>query len=85
MLRRIFTFCLFRCRSVTFPRLARRRYLTLIEQMLWTVNIGIKRKISLMGLFSGALFVIMASVIRAIVISTVCGDVLISGKSNDPC
>ncbi|KAL4865045.1 hypothetical protein BDV12DRAFT_200509 [Aspergillus spectabilis] len=38
--------------------------------LLWTVRIGIRRKISLMALFSGAVFVIMAAIIRAVIIIT---------------
>ncbi|OJJ78444.1 uncharacterized protein ASPGLDRAFT_138897 [Aspergillus glaucus CBS 516.65] len=48
--------------------------------LLWTVNIGIRRKITLMGLFSGAAFVIMASIIRAVVILTAGPDGAISGS-----
>ncbi|KAH8201524.1 hypothetical protein TruAng_004295 [Truncatella angustata] len=36
--------------------------------LLWTVNIGMRRKLSLMLLFSGAIFVMMAGTIRAVVI-----------------
>jgi hypothetical protein len=39
--------------------------------LLWTVNIGLKRKIPLMALFSGAAFVIIAGIIRAVTISDV--------------
>jgi hypothetical protein len=39
--------------------------------LLWTVNIGLKRKIPLMALFSGAAFVIIAGIIRAVTISGV--------------
>ncbi|BCR88783.1 uncharacterized protein ACHE_41347A [Aspergillus chevalieri] len=48
--------------------------------LLWTVNIGLRRKITLMGLFSGAAFVIMASIIRAVVILTAGPDGAISGS-----
>ena len=40
--------------------------------LLWTVNIGLKRKIPLMALFSGAAFVIIAGIIRAATIMSVC-------------
>ncbi|KAJ6094200.1 hypothetical protein N7467_003045 [Penicillium canescens] len=36
--------------------------------LLWTVNISLKRKVPLMALFSGAAFVITASIIRAVTI-----------------
>ncbi|OQE32233.1 hypothetical protein PENSTE_c001G10386 [Penicillium steckii] len=36
--------------------------------LLWTVNISLKRKIPLMALFSGAAFVITASIIRGVTI-----------------
>ncbi|KAL4901492.1 hypothetical protein BDW74DRAFT_83853 [Aspergillus multicolor] len=38
--------------------------------LLWTVKIGIRRKITLMGLFSGAIFIGVAAVIRAVIIIT---------------
>lgn len=40
-------------------------------QLLWKVNISLKRKISLMILFSGGMFVIVAGLIRAVVVLTV--------------
>lgn len=45
--------------------------ISLTTQLLWTVNIGLRRKLTLMGLFSGVAFVIMASIIRAVTILTV--------------
>lgn len=39
--------------------------------LLWTVNISLKRKIPLMALFSGAAFVITASIIRGVTIMSV--------------
>lgn len=39
--------------------------------LLWTVNISLKRKVPLMALFSGAAFVITASIIRAVTIMSV--------------
>jgi hypothetical protein len=39
--------------------------------LLWQVKIGLKRKIPLMALFSGATFVITAAIIRAVMIMTV--------------
>lgn len=40
-------------------------------QLLWKVDIGLKRKISLMVLFSGGIFIIAASIIRAAVVLSV--------------
>ncbi|KAL3478571.1 hypothetical protein BJX99DRAFT_269226 [Aspergillus californicus] len=48
--------------------------------LLWTVRIGIRRKITLMGLFSGAIFIIMAAIIRAVTIITAGADGAISGS-----
>jgi hypothetical protein len=42
-----------------------------LRQLLWTVNISLCRKLTLMVLFSGAIFVIMAAIIRAVVILSV--------------
>ena len=42
-----------------------------VHQMLWKVNVSLRRRITLMLLFSGAAFVIMAGIIRAVVILTV--------------
>ncbi|KAJ9314485.1 hypothetical protein DTO271D3_5223 [Paecilomyces variotii] len=36
--------------------------------MVWKVNISVRKRVSLMALFSGAAFVIMASIIRAVTI-----------------
>lgn len=36
--------------------------------MVWKVNISVRKRLSLMALFSGAAFVIMASIIRAVTI-----------------
>ncbi|KAK3290936.1 uncharacterized protein B0H64DRAFT_427438 [Chaetomium fimeti] len=38
------------------------------EQLLWAVNISLKKKISLTLLFSGVIFVIVAAIIRGVVI-----------------
>ncbi|OKL61462.1 hypothetical protein UA08_03087 [Talaromyces atroroseus] len=48
--------------------------------LLWRVNISMKRKISLMALFSGGVFVIAAGMIRAIVILTSGPDGAVSGS-----
>lgn len=50
--------------------------LTQTVQLLWGVSISIRRKLTLMFLFSGALFIIMAGTIRAVVILTVSFAVL---------
>lgn len=42
-----------------------------MTQLLWKVEIGLKRKISLMVLFSGGIFIIAASIIRAAVVLSV--------------
>lgn len=39
--------------------------------LLWKVNISLKRKIPLLALFSGAAFVITASIIRGVTIMSV--------------
>lgn len=43
----------------------------LYSQLVWRVNISLRRRLTLMLLFSGALFIMMAGIIRAVVISTV--------------
>ncbi|KAJ5555953.1 hypothetical protein N7513_003595 [Penicillium frequentans] len=48
--------------------------------LLWKVNIAWQRKIPLMALFSGAAFVIAASIIRAVTISTAGMDGAASGS-----
>ncbi|KAL3446944.1 hypothetical protein BJX65DRAFT_318407 [Aspergillus insuetus] len=48
--------------------------------LLWTVRIGIRRKVTLMALFSGAVFVIMAAIIRAVTILTAGADGAVSGS-----
>ncbi|KAL2802857.1 hypothetical protein BJX63DRAFT_413769 [Aspergillus granulosus] len=48
--------------------------------LLWAVRIGIRRKVTLMALFSGAVFVIMAAVIRAVTILTAGADGAVSGS-----
>jgi hypothetical protein len=40
-------------------------------QLLWGVNISLRRRLTLMLLFSGALFIMMAGTIRAVTILTV--------------
>ncbi|KAH8883761.1 hypothetical protein GQ53DRAFT_882264 [Thozetella sp. PMI_491] len=48
--------------------------------LLWKVNISLRKKIHLMCLFSGAVFVVMAGTIRAVVILTAGSDGAISGS-----
>ncbi|KAI1843496.1 hypothetical protein JX265_001844 [Neoarthrinium moseri] len=48
--------------------------------LLWSVKIGTRRKITLMALFSGAIFVIMAGTIRAVVILTAGPNGAVSGS-----
>ncbi|KAI1337490.1 hypothetical protein F5Y15DRAFT_155649 [Xylariaceae sp. FL0016] len=48
--------------------------------LLWGVQIGIRRKITLMVLFSGAIFVIMAGTIRAVTILTAGAEGAVSGS-----
>ncbi|EED17080.1 hypothetical protein TSTA_021370 [Talaromyces stipitatus ATCC 10500] len=48
--------------------------------LLWKVDIGLKRKISLMVLFSGGLFIIAASIIRAAVVLTSGPDGAVQGS-----
>ncbi|CAG8288397.1 unnamed protein product [Penicillium salamii] len=48
--------------------------------LLWTVNIGLKRKIPLMALFSGAAFVIIAGIIRAATIMSNSPDGAVAGS-----
>ncbi|KKY20693.1 hypothetical protein UCRPC4_g04160 [Phaeomoniella chlamydospora] len=48
--------------------------------LLWKVNISLRKKLTLMLLFSGAAFVIMASLIRAVVILTAGPNGAVSGS-----
>ncbi|KAH7028190.1 uncharacterized protein B0I36DRAFT_272104 [Microdochium trichocladiopsis] len=48
--------------------------------LLWGVNISLRRKITLMFLFSGAVFIMAAATIRAVVIITAGSDGAISGS-----
>jgi hypothetical protein len=41
------------------------------RQLLWGVNITLRRKLTLMLLFSGAVFIMLAGTIRAVTILTV--------------
>ncbi|KAK6199629.1 hypothetical protein LQW54_010011 [Pestalotiopsis sp. IQ-011] len=57
--------------AVLIPNIITDAYLLSIPlPLLWTVNIDWRRKATLMILFSGAVFVIMASTIRAVLILT---------------
>ncbi|SPO06173.1 related to integral membrane protein PTH11 [Cephalotrichum gorgonifer] len=56
---------------VAIPNILTDVYLLSIPlPLLWGVNISVRRRLTLMFLFSGALFIMMASIIRAVVIST---------------
>ncbi|KAL4980452.1 hypothetical protein BDW66DRAFT_166562 [Aspergillus desertorum] len=48
--------------------------------LLWAVRIGTRRKITLMGLFSGAVFIGVAGIIRAVIIITAGADGAIEGS-----
>ncbi|KAL4785887.1 hypothetical protein BJX76DRAFT_366524 [Aspergillus varians] len=48
--------------------------------LLWTVRIGIRRKIILMTLFSGAIFVAVAAIVRAVIIMTAGANGAIEGS-----
>ncbi|KAE8356732.1 hypothetical protein BDV28DRAFT_154419 [Aspergillus coremiiformis] len=66
---------------VVIPNVLTDLYLMSIPlPLLWKVNIGIKRKITLMALFSGAAFVIMATIIRAVTIMTSGPEGAVSGS-----
>lgn len=39
--------------------------------LLWAVRIGLRRKITLMALFSGAIFVAVAAIVRAVIVIVV--------------
>lgn len=47
-------------------------------QLIWRVNISLRRRMTLMLLFSGALFIMMAGIIRAVVISTVSSNPVVA-------
>ncbi|KAJ0132802.1 Zinc finger BED domain-containing protein DAYSLEEPER [Fusarium oxysporum f. sp. albedinis] len=49
-----------------------------LRQLLWTINISLYRKLTLIVLFSRAIFVIMAAIIRAIIILSVCREMFVS-------
>ncbi|KAL4739820.1 hypothetical protein BDV11DRAFT_215001 [Aspergillus similis] len=56
---------------VMIPNIVTDLYLMSIPlPLLWTVKIGTRRKITLMGLFSGAIFIGVAGIIRAVIIIT---------------
>ncbi|KAH8658557.1 hypothetical protein BGZ61DRAFT_486164 [Ilyonectria robusta] len=56
-------------------------YLMPLTGLLWGVNIGLRRRLTLMLLFSGAIFVIMAGTIRAVVIMTSGPEGALAGSS----
>ncbi|KAL3460872.1 hypothetical protein BJX64DRAFT_173943 [Aspergillus heterothallicus] len=66
---------------VMIPNVVTDLYLMSIPlPLLWTVRIGIRRKVTLMALFSGAIFVIMAAIIRAVTILTAGANGAVSGS-----
>ncbi|KAK4201659.1 hypothetical protein QBC40DRAFT_197698 [Triangularia verruculosa] len=67
--------------SVLIPDLVTDLYLLSIPlPLLWAVNIGIKKKVSLVLLFSMVVFVMMAAIIRGVVILTAGPEGAISGS-----
>ncbi|KAK7413336.1 hypothetical protein QQX98_007779 [Neonectria punicea] len=67
---------------VVIPNILTDLYLLSIPlPLLWGVNISLRKKLTLMILFSGAIFVIMAATIRAVVILTAGLDGAISGSA----
>ncbi|PYI09263.1 hypothetical protein BO78DRAFT_439447 [Aspergillus sclerotiicarbonarius CBS 121057] len=66
---------------VVIPNVITDLYLMSIPlPLLWAVKIGIRQKITLMGLFSSAAFIIMAGIIRAVTIMTSGPNGAISGS-----
>ncbi|KAM0809765.1 hypothetical protein AB5N19_10112 [Seiridium cardinale] len=66
---------------VLIPNIITDLYLLSIPlPLLWKVNISLRRKLSLMALFSGAVFVIMAGTIRAVVILSSGAEGAVSGS-----
>ncbi|KAI9369011.1 hypothetical protein BJX61DRAFT_549948 [Aspergillus egyptiacus] len=66
---------------VLIPNVVTDLYLLSIPlPLLWAVRIGIRRKITLLGLFSGAVFIIMASIIRAVTILTAGPEGAVTGS-----
>ncbi|KAI5862616.1 hypothetical protein GGS23DRAFT_84572 [Durotheca rogersii] len=67
--------------GVVIPDILTDLYLLSIPlPLLWVVNIGLRRKLSLMALFSGAVFVIAAALARAITILQAGPEGAISGS-----
>ncbi|KAL2150565.1 hypothetical protein VTH82DRAFT_7128 [Thermothelomyces myriococcoides] len=67
--------------SVMIPDILTDLYLLSIPlPLLWSTNIGVKKKISLTVLFSGVIFVIMAAIIRGVVILTAGPEGAITGS-----
>lgn len=68
--------------GVVIPNILTDIYLLSIPlPLLWGVKIGLRRKISLIALFSGAIFIIMAGTIRAVVILTSGPEGAVSGST----
>ncbi|KAH7316641.1 hypothetical protein B0I35DRAFT_260095 [Stachybotrys elegans] len=67
---------------VVIPNILTDIYLLSIPlPLVWGVNISLRRRITLVVLFSGALFIMMAGTIRAIVISTSGPNGAVAGSS----
>ncbi|KAL2105309.1 hypothetical protein VUR80DRAFT_8594 [Thermomyces stellatus] len=66
---------------VVIPNILTDIYLLSIPlPLLWRVNISLRRRLTLMVLFSGATFIMMAGIIRAVVISTSGPEGAVSGS-----
>ncbi|KAI1761546.1 hypothetical protein GGR53DRAFT_22665 [Hypoxylon sp. FL1150] len=71
----------FRVFVVLIPNLITDAYLLSIPlPLLWVANIGLRRKISLMVLFSGAIFVMVASIARGVSILQAGADGAVTGS-----
>ncbi|KAJ4178029.1 hypothetical protein NW759_017378 [Fusarium solani] len=67
---------------VVIPNILTDMYLLSIPlPLLWGVNISLRRRLTLMLLFSGALFIMMAGTIRAVVILTSGPEGAVTGSS----
>ncbi|KAL2161833.1 hypothetical protein VTH06DRAFT_7617 [Thermothelomyces fergusii] len=67
--------------SVLIPDILTDLYLLSIPlPLLWSTNIGVKKKVSLTVLFSGVIFVIMAAIIRGVVILTAGPEGAVTGS-----
>jgi hypothetical protein len=68
--------------SVLIPDILTDMYLLSIPvPLLWAVNLGLKKKLSLTALFCGVLFVIVAAVIRGVVVLTAGPEGAVTGSA----